>query len=161
MISGLYYTLFPDNDQKRLKKKIVKDSWVRRLRLAEAKRIRRISIQLVVTIGGIILLGGFSGIYFDILDDLSIPLVIGISTAALFWALVSYGDHKLRKIRIQRGWYGSDVMEVYELIQFIKKTAEDDSNNSNPPRRFFEDDELIAGTEANDRVTVTDSLRVR
>ena len=140
---------------------LVKDSWAYRLRLAEVKRIRRISTKLAA-IGGLVgLLSSVIGIYFDILDKLLTPIVIGIGTATFFWLLVGYGDHALRKIRVKKGWYGSDAMEAYELIQFVKKTAEDDSDDGSPPRRFFEDDELTKGAKVSDKTPVPDGLGVR
>lgn len=139
-------------NQKQLKQEQVKDSWIRRLRLAEEKRIHHTSIKIVITVGGIIFLSGFIGIYFNILDKLLTPISIGTSTAILFWLLVSYGDHTLRKIRVKKGYYGDNSIETYELIQFIKKTIEEDSNNSKPPRQFFIDNELSIGAKTNDNV---------
>ena len=110
--------------RKQLGFKPMKDSWIHRLRLAEAKRIRHISVKLAAIASVIILLGSIIGIYFNILDKFFSTIVIGIGVATSFWLLVSYGDHKLRKIRIKKDWYGNNAMEVYELIQFIKKNGE-------------------------------------
>lgn len=137
-----------------------KDSWVRCLRLDEEKRIRHISIKLVVMSGVIILLSVFMSFYFDFSDTFPVHLFVGMGAAYVSWLLVSYGDHVLREIRVQKGWYGSNAMEVYELIQFIKKTAENDSDDSSPPRRFFKDDELIAGAKVNDNVQAPDGAEV-
>ncbi len=135
----------------------VKDSWARRLRRDEAKRIRRISVRLLVTAIVTILIGSFIVFFSSISVEFLSSLTIGTSTALFFWFLVSYGDHELRKIRVQNGWYGNNAMEVHELLLFIKKTAKDDSDDGNPSRRFFEDDELTADAIENDKVFIPDN----
>ena len=138
-----------------------KDSWVRRLRLDENEHIWRVNARLLVTAVVIILSGSGIGIYFDVLDKFLIPLSFGIVIALLYWLLVGYGDHELRKIRVRKGWYGNNAMEVYELIRFIKKTSEDDTDNGGrPPRRFFEDDEITAKDGLKDHSSVPNGVGV-
>ena len=131
-----------------------KDSWVRRLRLAEKKHIQRINSTLMAIAGVVLTLSWVFGLVDTWNKPLSSPIFIGVFTAFFFWLLVSYGDHELRKIRVKKGWYGSNAMEVYELMQFIRENASNDNNDDNPPRRFFNDHELSEHTTADDEVTV-------
>ena len=138
-------------------------SWVYRLKLVEAKSIRRINLRLITVSSAILLFSALIGIFLNVdkFADYFIRIAVGVLVANIFWFLISYGDHKLRNIRVQKGWYGSNATETYELIQFIKKMAEDDSDGGSPPRRFFDDDELTAGAKKSDKVLIPDGLKVR
>ena len=144
-----------------------KDSWARHLRLDEIKRINKVTIWIIATGVLFIFLGLLVGLYYEVSSEFVrtkefvVPVAVGTLAAIFFWLLVSYGDHGLRKVRVRRGWYGSNAMEVYELVRFIRKVSEEndsDNDDSNTSRRFFEDDELAKKT--ND-VLLPNGLRAR